>query len=1240
MAYAALVSLKTTIVRLLNSSRISIVPNPHIENLCNEVDSLLEFLKGNSSLEISSGGGDDLESKTIKAVYEIEDGLESQLVSHCESTGDAESYPLRFTIDLQKVDSFAETVKQIKEDLQKVGSCNDDDVPSRIDLGSSVLAHNSLISLMKKIEQPPYPYPHFPSKDSKIGYFFSISPKVELLYKVLASIQLLLERSTSTSEHLISRRSQKAIADLDTQITEATLEFSDLLDNIAHWARINNYYNVQRLEQTSDFFAKKLSKIKEEYNTQVLKLSKYSVEGDDIKVRIDFGRSEKERSEMAYAALISLMNKIENISDSESSIIVPRCPKIELVYKDLGSLQGLVERSSKRSQEVVANLDRQIKEATAKLEKALELYQTAASQLTSEDESRFLTALQGLEQEIDFFTTSVSKIKEEYTTMECSKIIGLHDEMNELKDRLISDAHHVVSIVGMVGIGKTTLARHVYEDPLILSHFQRRAWVTIGQKYQFEKIMSDLLDQLSPGIHDDDISGTWIQQDFNPLYNSLSFKRYLIVFDDIWESEVWHMFRRFLPGNSKGSKIVFTTRRDKVNSVGTRDRMQFSWSLYIHKMRFLNNEESWYMFCEKVFAENSCPPELEKASKKIVQNCEGLPLAIIILAKHLSKSKKTLKDWTDVAEKRIRVFGTADELEVIRSSYKYLSDLQYKACFLYTGVFPQDSKISVSKLFKLWRIEGLFEPNPKRNLEHTAFFCLEDLISNSLVMVRKLKSSGGTKTCGTHYIFQDLLHSEASKYKFFHVINRYDEDLTEAIKDHRRICIHNNVLFGIKDVHKSMVPISTTVRSVLCTGQHHQYPVPMFSGLSLLKVLDALTIRFYNFPFEILQLFRLRYLAFTYNGELPASISKLWDLQCLIVRKHLSIKHVGGAPSYLPMEIWEMKELKHLQVMGCDLPDPCGGSLPNLVTLLDVSFHSCTKGVLKGIPKLEKLGIQIEIPLDVVEPFYWPNDLRHLDKLDSLKLGLVIPGIIDGVSWLRVLKLRNYAFRGPEWKLFWRGPLHFLLIEDTNLEFLKGSFDNVTHLTLSHCYKLKDISAYWKNLKTMELVDCNPSAAEQAEMIRSARDFSLSVHFSGWCFRLLGFAIGIVQKDSVIDGRNISVEDVLYHPVEFIPMDFLLLEGFSTGVGCLRRTTFLDHLLRFGEALMAPTVIYVKQARSRSFVLDIISKGGVKGIAHVTGGGLTDNIPPVFPKGIGAVIYNDSWDVPPVVKWIQEVRSV
>ncbi|KAL8104999.1 phosphoribosylformylglycinamidine cyclo-ligase, chloroplastic isoform X1 [Apium graveolens] len=137
-------------------------------------------------------------------------------------------------------------------------------------------------------------------------------------------------------------------------------------------------------------------------------------------------------------------------------------------------------------------------------------------------------------------------------------------------------------------------------------------------------------------------------------------------------------------------------------------------------------------------------------------------------------------------------------------------------------------------------------------------------------------------------------------------------------------------------------------------------------------------------------------------------------------------------------------------------------------------------------------------------------------------------------------------------------------------------------------------------------------------------------------YDLSGFAVGSVKKDAVINGKNIMAGDVLIG----LPSSGIHSNGFSLVRRVLARSglslkdNLPDESVTLGEALMAPTVIYVKQ------VLDIISKGGVKGIAHITGGGFTDNIPRVFPEGFGAVIYKDSWVVPPVFKWIQEAGRV
>ncbi|KAF3437618.1 hypothetical protein FNV43_RR20374 [Rhamnella rubrinervis] len=157
--------------------------------------------------------------------------------------------------------------------------------------------------------------------------------------------------------------------------------------------------------------------------------------------------------------------------------------------------------------------------------------------------------------------------------------------------------------------------------------------------------------------------------------------------------------------------------------------------------------------------------------------------------------------------------------------------------------------------------------------------------------------------------------------------------------------------------------------------------------------------------------------------------------------------------------------------------------------------------------------------------------------------------------------------------------------------------------------------------------DCTLLGGETAEM----PDF-----YADGEYDLSGFAVGAVKKDSVIDGKNIEAGDVLIG----LPSSGVHSNGFSLVRRVLAHSgrSLKDQLpgedKTLGEALMAPTVIYVKQ------VLDITSKGGVKGIAHITGGGFTDNIPRVFPDGLGAIIYKDSWKVPSVFKWIQEAGRV
>lgn len=196
---------------------------------------------------------------------------------------------------------------------------------------------------------------------------------------------------------------------------------------------------------------------------------------------------------------------------------------------------------------------------------------------------------------------------------------------------------------------------------------------------------------------------------------------------------------------------------------------------------------------------------------------------------------------------------------------------------------------------------------------------------------------------------------------FFPIIKTYSSSLPEDMDSQQRLCIHNNVILSIAQVRIWMESVPD-VRSLLFFGPKQPYPIELYFGFRLLKVLEALAIRFYEFPDQVLELVHLKYLTITCNGELPPLVSSLLNLEVLIVHQHHIIK-TPNLHVYLPIEIWNLLELKHLQCMGFDLPEPPPDNalvLRKLLTLSGVSAHSCTKGVFARMPNLMKLGIRIE----------------------------------------------------------------------------------------------------------------------------------------------------------------------------------------------------------------------------------------------------------------------------------------
>ncbi|EYU24323.1 hypothetical protein MIMGU_mgv1a020732mg [Erythranthe guttata] len=847
----------------------------------------------------------------------------------------------------------------------------------------------------------------------------------------------------------------------------------------------------------------------------------------------------------AYAALLSLKQTIDGLSKSTHISIIQNSSVqiIQHLYEEVRSLRDVLSKldavSIKSISERVNAVDEEIRDAVSKFEDAVDFHVSdqLLTQLSDDQERRnngeddhgincrrhpplsLSVDLQELNHDVHSFAQTLNKLKQDYVeALSCTpeeeeevdfvapsrfngrfnqskKMVGLSDQFTEIRDHLTTNNINLrLTLWGMAGIGKTTLAEKLFQDPLLSSRYDIRAFVTLGPKCRLEDIYLDILKQVDPNIDDDGskIMLTIIEAGEDRMHGlkrmineRLQDRKFFIVLDDVWDEGILNLdsFEAY----TVTSHVLLTTRLKNVAEV--------SWYCNV---RFLDKKESWELLRFKVFDEMPCPPELEKAGKKIAENCDGLPLTIVTVADTLSEADRTVEYWNNVAvdeKKTIIMDAYAQMYKVLYPSYNYLSQF-LKPLFLYMGIFPQNCEITYSRLYKLSHAEGIIQLDKVSSEDY-----FQDLVFYSLAVVHKTGFKGQIKLTNLHSSFWYLCNIEARKSKFFYGLNFLADGLAEEdLKNQRRLCIRNNVLFGIKETHDSMASISAA-RSLLCTGPYHQYPVRICFGLMLLRLIDALTIRFYEFPMEVVKLVQLRYFALTYDGMLPASISKLWKLKWLIVSRHLSIVKSAGTPSYLPMEIWDMKEVEHIQVMGSDLPDPCEGSpILHLYTLLDVSTHSCTEGVLKKLPYLRKLGIRIELSPDedVVEPLCCFDHISCLDHLEALKCVIVNPKImseivappvtlstlssnlvrltlsglgypweemtkISSLPYLRVLKLLCYAFRGPKWQVRQDEfpKLDYLLIEDTDLVLwtIEDGYrlDSLVWLTLKQCYKLEEI---------------------------------------------------------------------------------------------------------------------------------------------------------------------------------------
>ncbi|KAL7259336.1 hypothetical protein ACSBR1_005268 [Camellia fascicularis] len=395
------------------------------------------------------------------------------------------------------------------------------------------------------------------------------------------------------------------------------------------------------------------------------------------------------------------------------------------------------------------------------------------------------------------------------------------------------------------------------------------------------------------------------------LHELLKESRYLVVIDDVWDTDAWASLRRALPDNKKGSRVIITTRIKLVAESSGRRK-------YVHELPFLQPEESWELFCKiVVFPDydgvddktNRCPPRLEELARDMVRKCQGLPLAIVVLGGLLSRKhpdewpKLQGRFWRHVSGDDFESHDSAHVTQILALSF---TDLPHhlKLCFLYLGLFPEDFEIEAERLVRLWVAEGFIQQAEGETLEETAAEYLNELIDRNLIQVAQ-RNWMRIRSCRVHDLLRDFAIEKSKELNFLHI---YDGNVYSALSPfkHRRLASHSG---GLKRFDSFDHSSNLHLRTLLFFNSEDEFAKIgelqfLCKKLRLLRVLSLARIIFNHSQDK---LSHLRYLwidAFEIN-KIPPSIGNLQTLQTL------EFSHVDS-PIMLPDEICNAKQLRHL----------------------------------------------------------------------------------------------------------------------------------------------------------------------------------------------------------------------------------------------------------------------------------------------------------------------------------------
>ncbi|KAJ0974361.1 hypothetical protein J5N97_016326 [Dioscorea zingiberensis] len=539
-----------------------------------------------------------------------------------------------------------------------------------------------------------------------------------------------------------------------------------------------------------------------------------------------------------------------------------------------------------------------------------------------------------------------------------SDVVGsdIRDNSRRLVELLIKENEQkccVFSIVGMGGIGKTTLAQLIYNDPKIKNNFLVTSWNCVS------KLSDDteLLKEIIRNCNGDYGKSTTIAELQLKLKDTIYDKHFFLVLDDVWDSHKWlDLLKTPVESGAAKIRVLVTTRDENVaRLIGAIDN--------IHRVKKLTTDSGWEL-CKKVFTGRNLEgmESLRDIGMQIVEKCDGLPLAIKVIAGVLMTKDYSRREWETVLENDAwNGRGLPEDIHIaLYISYEALPS-SLKQCFLHCSLCTAaNRRLQLIDLVREWIAEGYVKIEKNALMEDTAEDYYKELIKRSFLQPSTYDAADNS-VCTIHDLLRRLAQFLAQDENFYGdpeeanlnstgtKLRRLAISSTKEIVGLPQVILEQKCLRTLYLSHTSscldmnLIGRFTLLRALILNGEMIKHVPHNIQDLVHLRLLDLDHTQIHELPYSIGNLTNLQFLTLAdcqSLHSLPKSITKLCNLRCLDLE--------GSSVNHVPKGIGKLENLNDLE--GFVTGDGVDGD--------DRVQEGCDLGELQSLNNLRRITIK------------------------------------------------------------------------------------------------------------------------------------------------------------------------------------------------------------------------------------------------------------------------------------------